>query len=66
MKQKNIENMGFKIPSKELPEKGKRVNVICKKEMIYTGNSDSIGSDWIDDGNGDRSILFWHEIRSEK
>ncbi len=53
-------------PFDKLPAIGQRVQVICMKEMIYKGNGDNDGSDWLDDGEGKRGIFFWSPIENEE
>ncbi len=54
-----------KSPTKDLPEVGQRVRVICVKEMIYMGNSHNKESDWEYDGQGVHGMLFWEEIKDD-
>lgn len=56
----------LKMPTEELPKVGQRVRVICVKEMVYMGNDNNSGSDWLDDGKGLHAIMFWEEIKDEK
>lgn len=51
------------IPTQRLPKIGERVRVICIKEMIFVGNLNEDGGEWLDDGHGKRGIMFWEEIK---
>ncbi len=59
----------LKRPTEQLPKPGQRVRVICIKEMIFNGDGKGgLGqpkdndSEWLDDGQGERGIMFWEEI----
>ena len=42
----------FHLPSRKLPEIGKRVKCLIIKEMIYKGNMQENSSEWVYDGKG--------------
>lgn len=52
-------------PNSKLPEKGHRVVVIAKKELIYMGNAKNNESEWLDDGEGKRGIFCWKKIEAD-
>ena len=53
-------------PIEKLPKIGERVEVLCRKEMIFTGGGCYFSSIWEDDGEGDRGIISWNYIDKNK
>ncbi len=53
----------LRSPNEQLPKIGQRVRVVCMKEMTYMGNSQDMSSEWMDDGQGHRAVMFWDEIK---
>jgi len=45
--------------NESLPDIGKRVRVICVKELVYIGNSNGKTAEWRDDGKGEHGIYSW-------
>jgi hypothetical protein len=54
----------FSCPAEKLPEIGQRVVTVMVKEMIYQGNDNDSGSDWMDDGQGFRAVMFWTDLKN--
>lgn len=50
-------------PCDRLPEIGQRVRCVVIKEMIYQGNDEKNGYNWLDDGEGERIIIFCEESK---